>query len=135
MKCVIVVDSNLPVGLIANASAVLAMSIGNHVKGIIGEDAKDRDGTLHRGITQTVVPVLKGNDGLIRTLRDRLLQRDRDDLFFVDFCDVAQRSVVYDQYVDRLSSTPAKDLGYLGIAIIGPDKAVNSLTGHIGLLR
>lgn len=68
MKCVIVVDHTLPVGLLANASAVLAMSIGNKIQHIIGEDLLDRDGSLHRGITRVTVPVLKGDADRIRRL-------------------------------------------------------------------
>lgn len=37
MKCVIVIDHTLPLGLIANTSAVLAISIGNKIKEIVGE--------------------------------------------------------------------------------------------------
>ena len=135
MKCVVVVDHTLPVGLIANTSAVLAMSIGDQIDGIIGEDARDMDGAVHRGITRAVVPVLKGNDTLIRALRDKLLQMESEALFFVDFCDVAQQCVDYEDYLDKLRRTPDAELAYLGIAICGPDKAVNSLTGSIGLLR
>ena len=135
MKCVIVVDQTLPVGLIANASAVLAMSIGSHIEGIIGDNVLDRDGTLHRGITRVGIPVLKGDEELIRSLRHRLLKLDAENIFFVDFCDVAQKSRDYGHYTDRMQKTPAERLNYVGIAICGPDKKIRSLTGNIGLLR
>ena len=35
MKCVMVINEHLPVGLIANTSAVLALTIGDKIKGII----------------------------------------------------------------------------------------------------
>jgi hypothetical protein len=135
MKCVIVVDHTLPLGLIANASAVLAMSIGKQIDGIVGEDVMDRDGSLHRGITQVPIPVLKGDAQRIRLLRDRLEELANGKLFFVDFCDIAQRSKDYGHYASRLQQTPADGLNYLGIAICGPDRTVNSLTGNMGLLR
>jgi hypothetical protein len=135
MKCVIVVDPSLPVGLIANTAAVLAMSIGNKIAGIIGEDGQDKDGRVHRGITRAVVPVLKGNSDVIGNIRHKLIQMESDELFFVDFCDVAQRCVDYTDYLDRLRQTPTDRLAYLGIAICGPNKKVNSLTGSLGLLR
>ena len=135
VKCVIVVDHTLPVGLLANTAAVLAMSIGSQVAAIIGEDGQDKDGFVHRGITRAVVPVLKGDGALIRNLRDKLLRMESEALFFVDFCDVAQRCVDYADYLDKLQRTPAAELAYLGIAICGPDKPVNSLTGSLGLLR
>ena len=135
MKCVIVVDHTLPVGLIANTAAVLSMSIGKTVDGIIGDDAVDKDGSIHRGITRAVVPILKGDDKLIRAIRDQLIQQADDGLFHVDFCDLAQQSRDYEHYTDKLRVTPGDGLNYLGIAICGPDKKVNSLTGSIGLLR
>ena len=61
MKCVMVIDEELPLGLIANTAAVLAMSIGDKIKGIIGDDVRDGDGQLHRGITNLPIPLLKGN--------------------------------------------------------------------------
>jgi hypothetical protein len=135
VKCVIVVDPTLPIGLIANTAAVLAMSIGNTIPDIIGQDGSDRDGGAHAGITRAVVPVLKGDGARIRALRERLIHMACDDLYFVDFCDVAQKSVSYEEYLDRLRQVPADRLAYLGIAICGPDKQVNALTGNIGLLR
>ncbi|MCB0207947.1 MAG: DUF2000 domain-containing protein [Anaerolineae bacterium] len=135
MKCVIIIDQTLPLGLIANTAAVLAMSIGNKIKGIVGEDVLDRNETLHRGITQLSIPMLKGDDERIRTIRTKILEMDGDDIFYVDFCDVAQKSRDYDHYKAQLRQTAANNLHYLGLAIYGPDQAVRSLTGNLGLLR
>ncbi|MCB0193866.1 MAG: DUF2000 domain-containing protein [Anaerolineae bacterium] len=135
MKCVIIINQTLPLGLIANTAAVLAMSIGDKIKGIVGEDILDRDETLHRGITQLSIPMLKGDDARIRTIRTKILEMDGDDIFYVDFCDVAQKSRDYDQYKAQLRQTAVDNLHYLGLAIYGPDQAIRSLTGNLGLLR
>ena len=135
MKCVMVINKDLPLGLIANTSAVLAMSIGEKVGEIIGEDVKDKDGSIHRGITKLPIPLLKGDNTLIRSIRSELLEADSDDVFFVDFCDVAQKCKHYDEYISKLERTPAAQLNYLGIAMYGPKKVINKLTGSIGLLR
>ena len=135
MKCVMIINEKLPRGLIANTSAVLALSIGDKIKGIVGEDVTDQDGQLHRGITQLSIPLLKGNSDSIRAICSRLLENGSEDIFFVDFCDVAQTSKTYDEYRSKLNRTPADQLNYLGIAIYGPVEKVNRLTGSIGLLR
>ncbi len=135
MKCVMVIDPSLPLGLIANTAAVLAVSIGRKIDDIVGEDVLDQDGHLHHGITQVPIPLLKGSSDLIRSIRGKLLNMNVDNLYFVDFCDVAQQSQHYDEFKARLSQTPADRLNYLGIAIYGPPREVNSLTGNIGLLR
>ena len=73
MKCVIIVNQNLPIGLIANASAVLAMSIGKKFTHLVGPDVIDMDGIEHPGITQISIPLLKGNEELITSIRDKIL--------------------------------------------------------------
>ena len=135
MKCVMIIDKSLPVGLIANTAAVLALTIGRRVEGIIGKDVKDRAGQVHAGITQLPIPLLKGDSDSIRSIRDRLLDLDCKDIFFVDFCDVAQRSKTYAQYRETLQRTPVDQLIYLGIAVCGPKRQIDKLTGNIGLLR
>ena len=134
MKCVIIINEELPLGLIANTSAVLALTIGDNIKGIIGEDVPDKDGSTHRGITNIPIPLLKGNNELIRSLRNTLTNNG-DDIFFVDFCDVAQQSKTYGEYSALLQKRTGAELNYLGIALCGPDKKVRKLTGNIGLLR
>ena len=135
VKCAIIVDENLPLGLVANTAAVLAMSIGDKVKSVVGDDVRDQDGTVHSGITRLTIPLLRGNPETIKAVRERLERVDDGSVFFVDFCDVAQRSKVYDEYVSRMAQTPAEELTYLGIAVCGPDRLVKSITGNLGLLR
>jgi hypothetical protein len=135
MKCVMIITEDLPLGLIANTAAVLAMSIGDKIKGIIGTDVYDGDGELHRGITGLPIPLLRGNSESIRATRRALLETDQPDLYFVDFCDVAQKCKTYDDYISRMSRQREEELKYLGLAICGPDKLVKSLTGNMGLLR
>jgi hypothetical protein len=130
-----IINQDLPVGLIANTAAVLALTIGHKVDGISGQDVEDSDGQVHTGITQVPIPLLKGDSNLIRSTRAKLLDMDPEQVFFVDVCDVAQQSKTYAQYEARLRETPVEQLTYLGIAICGPKKQVNTLTGHIGLLR
>ena len=134
MKCVMVINEHLPIGLIANTSAVLALTIGNTIEDMIGDDVIDRDGQLHRGITKLSIPLLKGNPELIRSIR-HTVSSNGGDVFWVDFCDVAQQCVDYADYTAKLEQCPEEDLNYLGIALYGPAKKINKLTGNIGLLR
>jgi len=133
MKCVMVVNQELDLGLIANTAAVLAVSLGAKIEGIIGEDLFDQAGTKHPGITQLPIPILKGDSNLIRELRGKLLASEA--VYVVDFCDAAQQSKHYDQYRTLLNETPAERLQYLGLAAYGPTKAIKRLTGNLPLLR
>lgn len=135
MKCVIVINEDLPVGLIANTSAVLAMSVGKKFDHLIGRDVEDQEGFVHPGITQIPIPLLRGNDELINTIRKRVINKEVDDVYMVDFCNMAQKSKSYDEYIHRMETTSPEKLSYLGICVCGPEKEVNKLTGSIPLLR
>ncbi|MEA4909827.1 MAG: DUF2000 domain-containing protein [Anaerolineaceae bacterium] len=130
-----IIDEELPIGLIANTAAVLALSIGEKIPGIIGEDVHDQEGAIHPGITQIPIPLLKGNKASLRSLRQAVLKAASPDLYYVDFCDAAQKSRTYTEYKEALQRIAPERLSYLGIAICGPNKLVNNLTGSIGLLR
>lgn len=67
MKCVMVIDADLPAGLIANTAAVLALTLGKEIEGIIGPTVKDGSGHPHEGITTIPIPILKGNSQKLRS--------------------------------------------------------------------
>ena len=56
-KCVVVVDGDLPIGLMINAAACLAVTLGSGVEGIVGEDATDGSGIVHAGLIPTGIAV------------------------------------------------------------------------------
>ncbi|MBA4538130.1 DUF2000 domain-containing protein [Bacillus aquiflavi] len=134
-KCVMVIDANLPTGLIANTTAVLALTLGKEIDGIIGPDVKDGSGHSHIGITTTPIPILKGNSEKIKQLREKVYDEEFSDLLVVDFSNAAQTTKNYEEYTQKIAAFSATDLKYLGIALYGDKKKVNKLTGSIALLR
>lgn len=135
MKAVMVIDAQLPIGLIANTAAVLALSLGKKVDGIIGPSVTDGSGRVHEGITTTPIPILKGDTQKIKDLREQLYEDECKDLLVIDFSNAAQTTKNYEEYTKKISTFSKGDLAYLGIAIYGNKKEVNKLTGSIGLLR
>lgn len=135
IKCVMVIDENLPTGIISNTAAIMGITLGKQIPEAVGIDVTDKTGNQHMGIIEFPVPILKGNRTLIRELRDRLYQPDYENLTVVDFSDVAQSCKTYDEFVDKLSIIPETELNYFGIAICGSKKQVNQLTGSLPLLR
>ena len=129
-KLVIVIDENLPLGLIANTASVLSLSIGKNIEGIIGHDLQDAAGKTHLGITTIPIPILKSTKDKIKEIREALFDSD---VMVVDFCDAAQTTKNYDDYSKKLLST--NELSYLGIALIGDQKIINKHTGNMPLLR
>ncbi|ABR47734.1 conserved hypothetical protein [Alkaliphilus metalliredigens QYMF] len=133
-KCVIVIDSELPTGLIANTAAVLALTLGNRIKDIIGPNVIDGDGNIHEGITTIPFPILKSKEVNIKELRN-IIGSEYPDLYLVDFSNAAQTTKNYDDYTHKIAQYTTNELKYLGIAVYGDKKKINKLTGNLPLLR
>ena len=59
MKCVMIIDSELPIGIVANTSAILGITLGKYIPEQIGEDVADASGQSHLGIITIPVTMLR----------------------------------------------------------------------------
>ncbi len=136
MKIAMVIAKELPLGLVANTAAVLGISLSKMFpQDIVGPDVLDLDGKIHVGITAQTIPVLAGSREQIKNIRDILFDVAYADIAVIDFSEVAQKCLDYEDYIKMLSSLSSEELHYLGICLYGPKKKVNKLTGNLGLLR
>lgn len=135
MKCVMVIDSELPTGLIANTAAILGITLGKHIPEQVGDNVVDASDKTHLGIITIPVAILNGDKSILKDLRARLYSQEFDDLVVADFSDVAQGCNVYGEYIAKAAAVQERDHTYLGIAIYGSKKKVNKLTGFMPLLR
>ena len=134
-KCVMVIDETLPAGMIANTAAILGITLGKKLPEMVGADVTDQSGNEHLGIIEFPVPILRGSPEMIKQMREKLYQSDFQDLTVVDFSDLAQGCRTYDEFVEKMGRAPESALQYIGVAICGPKKKVNKLTGSMPLLR
>ena len=134
-KCVIVVDENLPLGIIANTAAILGITMGMKMPDVVGNDVLDLEGNAHMGIIQFPVPILKGNTEILKKLRTRLFEPQFSELTVVDFSDLAQGCKTYNEFIGKIANTSESRLNYIGIAVCGNKKQINKLTGSMPLLR
>lgn len=134
-KCVMIIDENLPLGILANTAAILGITLGKHAPELVGKDAVDASEKGHLGIITIPVPILKGNKEILRELREKLYTSGYDDIIVADFSDVAQSCNIYSEYLQKASTISETEHTYLGLAIYGNKKKVNKLTGSIPLLR
>lgn len=132
-KCVMVLDEELPAGLLANTASVLALTLGRRLDSIIGPDVKDGSGSVHVGITTIPIPILKAKGEVVRDIRMRA--EEADDLLVVDVTDAAQTTKTYEDYTRKIAGVPSEELKYLGVALYGNKKPVNKLTGSLPLLK
>jgi hypothetical protein len=131
---VLVIDQDLPVGVIANTAAVLALSIGRLLPGLIGHDLEDSAGNRRHGITTAALPILKGTARSLSALRASVKPYEPD-LTVLDLISATQTTKSYADYAEQVKATPESELQYLGIALCGPGKTVSKFTGSLGLLR
>lgn len=134
-KCVMIIDESLPRGLIANAAAIMGITLGKHMPEVVGADVTDQSGHAHLGIIEFPVPILRGSPEDIRRIRERLYGEEFGDVTVVDFSDLAQGCKTYDEFIEKMAQAPESALQYLGVAVCGPKKTINRLTGGMGLLR
>ena len=134
-KVAIILDVGLPSGLAANTAAVLALSLGRQLDSIIGPELKDADGSAHAGITTVPIPILTAPTETVKEIRHRAVIDVDGGLVLVDFTDCAQRTRNYDDYARLLEVAADADIAYLGLAVHGPRKLVQRLTGSLPLLK
>lgn len=134
-KCVIIVDENLPLGIIANTAAILGITMGMKMPDVVGNDVFDLEGNPHMGIIQFPVPILKGNTEILKKIRTKLFEPQFSELTVVDFSDLAQGCKTYNEFTRKMANTLESRLNYIGIAVCGNKKQINKLTGSMPLLR
>ena len=104
-KCVMILNEELPAGVLANTAGILGITLGKKVPENIGPDIYDKDGREHLGIVALPVPVLNADK---EKLKD---------------------------YIAKAAGAGEEELTYLGVGICGSKKLVNRLSGSLPLLR
>ena len=128
-----IINRELPPGLTANTAAVLGISLGNLNPHIIGPDCRDSSGRIHRGITNTTVPVLAAESEELTRLH--CLACRNPEIQTIGFSRTAQKSMSYSDYAEKLSLLETESIVFSGICLAGDSREVNRLTGSLPLLR
>ncbi len=132
MKIVIILDDNLPAGVMANTAAALAMSCSLKIPGIVGEDVQDADMQIHPGLLTTPVAILSSNGKNLVNLKNAA---EAADLGVIGFTDIARKSRSYKDYIKLMSAAGAGELNYIGICIYGEKSKVTGITGALPLVK
>lgn len=131
-KLVIVVNDELERGTSANVIGLLGISIGHHVRDIVGDDVKDSGGQVHPGMSMLGLPVLAASTNTVDAAYRNAAARTDLDVF--DVTDAAVASRDYAAYAARLQD-PSAGWQVLGFAVAGERRSVDSVTGQLKLLR
>jgi Protein of unknown function (DUF2000) len=132
-KTVVIVDSSVPLGFLANAVAVASFSLGQAVPRLCGEETADADGNRYFGVIRIPLPILAATSE--RMLEIREAARRIDGIVAVDFTEQAQRPQTYEMYAEVMSRTQGGDMIHRALALYGTKKQIDRLTGNLPLLR
>lgn len=134
-KCVIIIDEAQPLGVMANITSILSISLGKLRPDIVGNDMMDSDKHNHFGLIQVPVPVLKASCEKIKSIRNLIFEEEYSEIDCIDFSNVAQECMTYEDYTSTMQTSSNDDLIYMGIALVGNKKKINKLSGNLPLLR
>ncbi len=132
MKAVIVLEPNQPLGLLVNTASILAITLGDLVENIRGEDIIDKDGVKHLGVIKAPLPILQTNYDTLKDIYQKALKKD---ILVADFTKVAQSCKSYSEYITLTKSYSTFDMGLLGLALYGSKKEINKLVGNLKVLK
>jgi hypothetical protein len=132
LRWAVVVQRDLPVGLLANAVACISATVGRAVPEIVGPGEVDAAGSTHQGLPWVGCSVLAASAEELAALRAAALVKQP--LLVIDMVDLAQRNRVYSDYLRELSLSAPENLWYLGVSVLGPKNKVDKLVGKLPLL-
>jgi hypothetical protein len=131
-RCVIVVDEALPVGQLANAAAVIALTIGKRHSNFVGEPLIDASGLSHPGLIPIGITVLSASQNELSQTRLKGIEAGCD---IVDFPLEGQQTKNYQEFREAIAGIETNYLRYAGVALIGDKKEIRKITNHLNLLR
>lgn len=132
LKWVVVVQEGLPAGRAVNAVACVAAAVGAGVRGLLGPDAVDADGSTHAGLPWAGCSVLAASVEQLTAIRSKAATSDG--VLVVDMPEAAQLTRVYDEYLQTVSEQDADALAPLAVALVGPRNRVDRIVGRLPLL-
>lgn len=133
-RLAIIVDPTLPLGLLANTVATIAVGLGAGAPGLGGMMLADREGRSVLNSANRPVPILQGPPEAIRAVLLKALPAP-EGAVVVPFPQFARAIHSFAEYKALF---PDKDLTaetIEGLGLAGPEKWVRSLTGSLKLLR
>ncbi|MDO9394921.1 MAG: DUF2000 domain-containing protein [Herbiconiux sp.] len=134
LKWVIVVDTALEPGLLANAVACVSAATGATIAGLAGPSAADASGHEHPGLPWSGCTVLGASAERLATVRAKAVAAEADGVWVADMPQLAQTTRVYAEYRTELAATAPDQLGSSALSIVGPRTSVDSIVKKLRLL-
>ncbi len=131
MKIAIVINENLGLGYLANATACIASGLFNGESDLLGEQIEG-DIFTYIPITKIPVMILKQNN---KKWRELLKRAKRNKLKYMVFTREGQSTINYEEYIERVKGKSIDDVEVIGIGVLGEDEIISRFSGDLPLLR
>ncbi len=130
-KAAIIINPEMPVGLLANAVACITSGLFLNGEDLVGGEIAGQDVVF---IPITKIPILILKPGKI-SLIDLCRQAQSLELKYMAFTHEAQTTTNYEEYTKRVKDARLNEVSLVGLGIVGPQEKINSLTGNLPMLR
>jgi hypothetical protein len=130
-RCVVIMDKGLSGGVLANAIAVIALTVGQRHPVLVGESLVDASGFAHPGLIPTGIPMLCAPQAELAKIRQEALNNDCD---VVDFPVEGQQTKNYEEFKETVAQIPTENIKYTGLAVIGQKKTINKIVKKLDLI-
>lgn len=130
-KAAIIIDPDLPLGLLANSVACIASGLFLDGRDFVGSEIAGKD-IKYIPITKIPILILKpGNKTLLELCR----QAQSMNLKYMVFTKEGQSTTNYDEYQKSVEGKLLESVTLVGLGVVGEEKLVNSLVGSLPMLR
>lgn len=131
-RCVLIMDRELTGGSLANAIAVIALTVGQRHPVLVGEPLVDANGFCHPGLIPIGIPMLCASQVDLQKLRQEAMDNNCD---VVDFPTQGQQTKNYSEFIEMTAKIRTEDMIYTGIALIGQKKPISKIVKNLELLK
>jgi len=124
-------DKALGGGVLANAIAVIALSVGQRHPALVGEPLVDACGFAHPGLIPTGIPMLCAAQDELARIRQEALENECD---VVDFPVEGQQTKNYEEFKEMVVQIPTGSIKYTGLALVGQKKVISKIVKKLELM-
>lgn len=130
-KAAIIINPDLPTGILANAVACIASGLFLNGRDLVGPQINGKD-VVYIPITKIPILLLKPGN---KSLQQLCKEAQTMNLKYMAFTQEAQSTTNYDEYEKSVYGLPLESVNLIGLGVVGPVKIINSLVGSLPMLR
>lgn len=134
IRLAIILNPELPLGLLANTAGVIGVGLAAKFPMLAGSSLTDAKGVTTDVISKYPMPILQATSDHIKALMFKALD-EPGERGVVPFPAFARTVHAFEEYENAFPQRDLYDEVIDGVGLVGPEKWIKSLTGNLKLLR